>query len=100
MAIDIDNSNILAIDSVPYHNGVRGHIGQSGIAVDDCNRVFLGGDSAQVLVYQFTGSKFIYDTTFKLIQATPRATIDVRLDRNSGSVSVIVTGKQIGRAHV
>lgn len=88
LAIDIFDGKILAIDSVPYHNGVRGHIGQSGIAVDDCNRVFIGGDSAQVLVYSFTGSKFLYDTTFKLIPSTPRATIDVRLDRNSGTIFV------------
>ncbi len=88
IALDISDGKILAIDSVPYHNGVRGHIGQSGIAADDCNRIFLGGDSAQVLVYQFTGSKFLYDTTFQFIPSTPRATIDVRLDRNSGTFFV------------
>lgn len=88
LALDKSNGNILCADSIFYHSGLRGHIGQSGIAVDECNHVFLGGDSTNLLVFTFDGKKFNYDTAYQFIKNSDRACIDVRLNRESGTLFI------------
>ncbi len=80
---------IRCIDSVAWHKGRRGHLGQSGIAADNCNHVFLGGDSANVLVYTFAKNKLKLDTTIYLFKpAKIRKVIDIRLNELSNQLFV------------
>ena len=88
LALDKDSGKILCADSIPYHIGPNGHNGQSGIAVDECNHLFLGGDSTKLLVFTFDGKKFNFDTTYQFIINSERACIDVRLNPNTGTLFV------------
>ncbi len=88
VAVNKSNGNILTIDSIYYHQGIRGHLGQSGIAVDDCDHVYLGGDSSNVHLYNFIGNKFIFDTTFQFIKNTNGSTIDIQLNKFSNTLFV------------
>ena len=88
LAIDKIVGKIICADSIPYHNGLRGHLGQSGIAVDECNHIFLGGDSTKLLIFSFDGKKFHFDTSIQMLQNSSRSTIDVRLNPNTGRLFV------------
>ena len=88
IAIDKFTGSILAIDSIKYHTGLRNTIGQEGIAVDNCNNIYLGGDSTNVHILHFDGSKFHYDTCVKFIQNTSSNTMDVRLNENTNTLFV------------
>ncbi len=80
---------IRCIDSVAWHKGRRGHLGQSGISADNCNHVFVGGDSANVLVYTFAKNKLKLDTTIYLFKpAKIRKVIDIRLNELSNQLFV------------
>jgi gliding motility-associated-like protein len=80
---------IRCIDSVAWHKGKRGHLGQSGISADNCNHVFVGGDSANVLVYTFAKNKLKLDTTIYLFKpAKIRKVIDIRLNELSNQLFV------------
>ncbi len=91
LALDKITGKILAVDSIKYHTGLshlRYTIGQEGIAVDNCNNVYLGGDSTNVHILHFDGSKFHYDTCVKFIQNTSSNTMDVRLNENTNTLFV------------
>ena len=88
LAIDKIDGKIICADSIPYHNGLRGHLGQSGISVDECNHIFLGGDSTKLLIFGFDGKKFHFDTSIQMLQNSSRSTIDVRLNPNTGRLFV------------
>lgn len=88
IAFNKANGSLIGVDSVKHHTGLRGHYGQSGIAVDDCNRLFIGGDSARMLVYHFNAGKFQFDTSIVLIPKSNRATLDVRLNKASNTLFV------------
>jgi len=91
IALDKITGKILAVDSIKYHTGLphlRYTIGQEGIAVDNCNNIYLGGDSTNVHILHFDGSKFHYDTCVKFIQNTSSNTMDVRLNENTNTLFV------------
>ena len=88
IALDKFTGSILAVDSIKYHTGLRNTIGQEGIAVDNCNNIYLGGDSTNVHILHFDGSKFHYDTCVKFIQNTSSNTMDVRLNENTNTLFV------------
>ena len=91
IALDKITGKILAVDSIKYHTGLahlRNTIGQEGIAVDNCNNVYIGGDSTNVHILHFDGSKFHYDTCVKFIQNTSSNTMDVRLNENTNTLFV------------
>ncbi len=88
-AIEKLTGKIRCIDSVAWHKGKRGHLGQSGIAADNCNHVFLGGDSANLLVYSFVNNKFSLDTNIHLFSTKKiRKTIDVRFNELTNQLFV------------
>jgi gliding motility-associated-like protein len=88
-AIEKLTGKIRCIDSVAWHGGRRGHLGQSGIAADNCNHVFLGGDSANLLVYSFVNNKFSLDTNIYLFSPKKiRKTIDVRFNELTNQLFV------------
>ena len=88
LAFDKSSGKIICTDSISYHTGVRGRLGQSGIAADECNHVFVGGDSAKILVFNFNGKTFKFDTSYQFISNTERSTIDVRLNAHSQTLFV------------
>lgn len=89
VAMEKYTGKILCIDSVSWHGGKRGHLGQSGIAVDNCNHVFLGGDSANVLIYSFQNKQFKLDTNIYLFSPSKkRRTMDIRLNPLNNQIFV------------
>lgn len=83
------SGKILCIDSIAWHKGKRGHLGQSGIAADNCNHVFLGGDSANVLVYTFHNKQFKLDTNIYLFSPSKnRRTMDIRFNPLNNQIFV------------
>ena len=88
-AMEKYTGKILCIDSVSWHGGKRGHLGQSGIAVDRCNHVFVGGDSANVLVYSFQNKQFKLDSNIHLFSPSKkRRTMDIRLNPLNNQIFV------------
>ena len=89
IAVEKYTGTIRCIDSIDWHGGKRGHLGQSGIAADNCNHVFVGGDSANVLVYTFINDSFRLDTNIYLFSPSKiRKTIDIRFNELSNQLFV------------
>ena len=58
-----------------------------GIAVDECNRVYVGGDSATIRIYNFNGSNFKLDTILKTMSTpTAQQVNDVRINVSNGLI--------------
>lgn len=62
---------------------------QGGIAVDDCNSIYIGGNGS-VLTYSFNGSTFSPGPPIPLGGAPPEYVYDIKLDR--GTKVLYVTG--------
>ena len=58
-----------------------------GIAVDECNHVYVGGDSATIRIYTFNGSNFKLDTILKTMSTpTAQQVNDVRINVSKGLI--------------
>lgn len=65
---------------------------QAGIAVDDCNRLYLGGNGS-IMTYSFSGSAFVSIGTMPLGINSPTLNVhDIKLDRNTKTLYVCGTG--------
>ncbi|MDI1355917.1 MAG: gliding motility-associated C-terminal domain-containing protein [bacterium] len=63
-----------------------------GIAVDDCNRIYLGGNGA-ILTYSFNGTTFSTLTPISLsLTLTNQVVFDVKLNRNTQTLFVCGSG--------
>ena len=89
IAVEKYTGTIRCIDSIDWHGGKRGHLGQSGIAADNCNHVFVGGDSANVLMYTFINDSFRLDTNIYLFSPSKiRKTIDISFNELNNQLFV------------
>jgi len=89
IAVEKYTGTIRCIDSIDWHGGKRGHLGQSGIAADNCNHVFVGGDSANVLIYTFVNNQFRLDSNIYLFSPSKkRKTIDIRFNELNNQLFV------------
>ncbi|HQQ94596.1 MAG TPA: gliding motility-associated C-terminal domain-containing protein [Bacteroidia bacterium] len=65
---------------------------QGGIAVDDCNHLYIGGNGS-ILTYSFNGTTFSTLTPIPLGVNTPTQNVhDIKLDRNTKTLYVCGTG--------
>ncbi len=65
---------------------------QGGIAVDDCNNIYVGGKNC-ILSYNFIDTAFIANTNISFSNSlTPKYVYDIRLERASGLLYVSGTG--------
>ena len=89
IAVEKYTGTIRCIDSIDWHGGKRGHLGQSGIAADNCNHVFVGGDSANVLIFTFVNNQFRLDSNIYLFSPSKkRKTIDIRFNELNNQLFV------------
>lgn len=89
IAVEKYTGTIRCIDSIDWHGGKRGHLGQSGIAADNCNHVFVGGDSANVLIFTFVNNQFRLDSNIYLFSPVKkRKTIDIRFNELNNQLFV------------
>ncbi len=65
---------------------------QGGIAVDACNRVYVGGNGS-ILHYSFTGTGFILISTIPIVTNSPFAFVyDLRLNENTQTLFACGSG--------
>lgn len=74
VAMDKFTGQVLAADSIAHLTVSY----QSGIAVDSCNNIYMGGDSSHVYVYQFDGAKFQRRKVLKVLAGDNRRVFDVK----------------------
>jgi gliding motility-associated-like protein len=55
---------------------------QGGIAVDDCNNLYLGGNGS-ILTYSFNGSSFSSNSSISLNTSTTQYVYDIKLDKQT-----------------
>ena len=80
-------ANIAAI-SVGYSGQLYTPRTQGGIAVDDCNNVYVGGPNSNILYYNFNGSSFTQLGNLPLGWAGNQSVFDIKYDRNTNFLYV------------
>jgi gliding motility-associated-like protein len=74
---------------------ISGHTGrvQGGIAVDDCDNVYVGGNNANVICYNFNGNSFSQIATISLsTSANPAHVYDIQFNKFSKTLYVCGSG--------
>ena len=74
VAMDKNTGKRLAMDTLPVFEDMH----SSGIAVDSCENIYLGGDSSKIYVYSFDGKSFHYRKTLRVFSNKPNAVYDIK----------------------
>lgn len=69
-----NGSRVGSYDSIKQYKDAY----QGGIYADDCNNIYVGGDSGMIHVYQFNGSKFKRNKTIVLNQSQNKKIHDIK----------------------
>jgi len=69
--------------SVEYSGTPYVAINQGGIAVDECNNIYVGGPNSNILVYTFNGSTFSAPINLPLGWADSVSVFDIKYDCDS-----------------
>lgn len=65
---------------------------QGGIAVDDCNHIYIGGNGS-ILTYSFNGTGFTALAPIPLASSNPTANVhDIKIDRSTNTLFACGTG--------
>ncbi|MBI5540599.1 MAG: T9SS type A sorting domain-containing protein [Bacteroidia bacterium] len=61
---------------------------QGGIAVDDCNNIYLGGNNSNILIYNFNGTSFTQTGNIPLGWSGNQTVFDIKLDKTTNYLFV------------
>jgi gliding motility-associated-like protein len=66
---------------------------QGGIAVDDCDNIYIGGNAGTILSYHFTGSSFVVLPSINLaVTTTTKVVTDIRFEKPNNLLYVSGSG--------
>ncbi len=82
------NGTQLATTLVGFMGTMYAPLNQGGIAVDDCDNVYVGGPASNILVYHFDGIAFSQLSQLKLLWMGDQNVFDIKLDRNTSLLYV------------
>ncbi len=87
-AFNKSNGDSISATSVGLSGSLYLPLYQGGIAVDDCNNIYVGGNNNNVLIYYFNGSSFTLTDSIQLGWAQGNQPFDIRLNSNSNLLFV------------
>lgn len=94
-AYNTTNGSQLAATSVGLAGTWYTPVNQGGVAADDCDNVYVGGSSNNLLMYTFNGAAFTQAGSMPLGWATNDQVFDVKYDRNTNLIFV-AGGNNVG----
>ena len=79
---------LIAATSVGFSGQWYTPLYQGGIAVDDCNNIYLGGPNSNILMYTFNGTSFTQVGNMPLGWTGNQSVHDIKYDRNTNLLYV------------